>query len=99
MVKLLIIAAVLQILLAIFGPILKIMPFSWLGLINSFISAILFIAVAVILSNQEDILDRIDRQEEKIRKILSHEKKVCKKCNYSYDLDYKSCPNCCNIEM
>lgn len=98
MIKLLFIAAVFQIGFAIFAPLLRIMPFSWLGLINSIISAMLFIAAALILANQEEIISKLDKQEDKLRKLLSSEKKVCKKCNYSYDFNYKSCPNCGNKE-
>lgn len=94
MFKLLIFIAIFQIVLPLIGPILSIVPFSWLWVINSIVSAISIIALAVIYTNQEEIIDKLDRQEEKLRKLLSTEKKVCKRCNYSYDFDYKSCPNC-----
>lgn len=50
------------------------------------------------MSNQEGIMDKLENQEEKLRKLMSREKKICKKCNYAYDFDYKSCPNCGNME-
>lgn len=59
---------------------------------------IAFAGKALILANQEEILSKLNNQEEKLRSLLSSEKKVCKKCNYSYDFDYKSCPKCGNKE-
>ncbi|NLO08969.1 MAG: hypothetical protein GX129_03755 [Clostridiales bacterium] len=80
---------------AIFAPIFSVIPFSWTFLIFSLFFATLFVALANILSNQAEILDKLDRQDNR-QKLLPTEKKVCGKCNHSYDIDYKSCPKCGN---
>lgn len=98
MVKILIGLAVLQIIMGLCATIFASLPVFWMGLISSIISAILIVALAIILSNQEDILYKLEQQEERLRKLSNNEKKVCTKCNYSYDIDYKSCPNCGKIQ-
>jgi uncharacterized paraquat-inducible protein A len=95
MVFLLFLIAVLIIGYAIFAPIFSVIPFSWTLLIINLIFATLFVALANILSNQAEILNRLDRQDNR-QKLLPTEKKVCEKCNHSYDIDYKSCPKCGN---
>jgi uncharacterized paraquat-inducible protein A len=58
------------------------------------ITAAIFFALAMIMGNQEDIIYRLDRQEERMRRMLTKEKVVCPKCNYEHDSDYSSCPHC-----
>lgn len=77
---------------AAFAPILGIISFSWTLLIVNSIFAVLFIALAIILGNQEKILKKLDLQGTRQRKLLPA--KVCIKCNHTYDVDYKSCPKC-----
>lgn len=58
------------------------------------ITAIIFFALAKIIENQENIIYKLDKQEENIRKSLVQEKVVCPKCNYEHASDYSSCPHC-----
>lgn len=71
---------------------------SFLGFLISiaggFATTIIFFALANILDNQITIIYTLKKQEEKQRKLLSQEKKVCSKCNKEYDHDYGSCPHC-----
>ena len=53
-----------------------------------------FFRIIKILENQVTILYALEKQEEKQRKLLGQEKKVCSKCNKEYD--YGSCPHCGN---
>ncbi|NLK99263.1 MAG: hypothetical protein GX271_01230 [Clostridiales bacterium] len=93
MVWILYLCAVIIIGYAVFAPILGVIPFSFTLLMVNGVFAVLFIALANILSNQEEILNKLDHHENKL-KLLSTEKKKCTKCNHSYDIDYKSCPKC-----
>lgn len=85
--------AVIIICYASFAPMLGITTFSWTLLVINCIFAILFIALANILSNQAKILDKLDRLDKRQR-LLPTEKKICEKCSHSYDIEYKSCPKC-----
>ena len=96
MVMVLFIGAIFIVGFAIFAPLIGIISFTWIGLIISIIFAVLFVALANILSNQAEILDKLDRQDNR-QKLLPTEKKICEKCNHSYDIDYKSCPKCGNV--
>lgn len=91
MVWILYICAIVIIGYAAFAPILGIIAFSWTLLIVNSLFAVLFIALAIILGNQEEILKKLDLQGRQ-RKLLPT--KVCIKCNHIYDVDYKSCPKC-----
>lgn len=95
MVRFLYFCAVIIIFYASFAPILGITSFSWTLLVINCIFAVLFIALAKILSNQAEILDKLDRQDKRL-KLLPTEKKICEKCSHSYDVEYKSCPKCGN---
>ena len=57
-------------------------------------SAIIFFAVAKILENQENILFKLENQEEMYKKSFIQPKIACPKCNYECDNDYTSCPHC-----
>ena len=96
MVWILFIVAVIIVGYAIFAPIFGVIPFSWTLLVINVIFATLFIALANILMNQAEILEKLDRQDRR-QKLLPTEKKICDKCNHSYDADYKSCPKCGNV--
>jgi uncharacterized paraquat-inducible protein A len=61
-------------------------------------SAVVLFALAKILENQENILYRLESQEELQRRVQRQEKKVCSKCNNTYESDYNSCPRCGNRE-
>lgn len=98
MVILLIVVAVFQIGYALLTPLIWSIPFSWGVLLSGISSALIAIVLAKILVNQEEILNKLDKQDDRQRKILTIEKKVCKKCNYRYDYDYSSCPQCGNKE-
>lgn len=92
MVWILYICGVIIICYAAFAPVLGIAPFSWGLLIVNCLFAVLFIALANILSNQEEILKKLDLQGNRQRKLMPT--KVCTKCNHSYDIDCNSCPKC-----
>jgi hypothetical protein len=62
------------------------------------IIAILCIALANILGNQEEILSKLQEHDDRQRRLLPAKTKVCTKCNNSYDFDYKSCPKCGNMQ-
>lgn len=55
-------------------------------------SAIILFALAKILENQYEILNKLYHQGSIANRTF--EKKVCLKCNYKYDIDYSSCPHC-----
>ena len=55
-------------------------------------SAIVLFALARILENQYEILNKLQYQETVAKQSLG--KKECIKCNYKYDADYSSCPHC-----
>lgn len=95
MVQLLYYVAVFLVGYAAFAPIFGITGYSWTLLINNSIFAILSVALAKIIEKQNEILKKLDRQDDKL-KWLPREKKLCEKCNHSYDMDYKSCPKCGN---
>lgn len=97
MAQLLFIIAIFLIGYAMFAPLLGVIPFTFVGLISNVIFAILFIALANILNNQSEIIDKLDYLEGGQRKQAT-EKKECTRCNYNYDIDYRSCPKCGNSE-
>lgn len=66
-----------------------------ISLVCGLSSAMIFFALARIIENQENILYKLTYQENEIRKSLIV-KKICQKCDYTYDSDYSSCPHCGN---
>lgn len=93
MARLLFLVAIFFIGFGLFAPLLGIIPFTWLGLVFNVIFAILSIAMANILGNQEEILGKLDQLDDRQR-LIPTQKKECTRCNHSYELDYISCPNC-----
>lgn len=91
--------SVLYIGLSILAPVFRWIPFHWYFVASGILMGTVFAALARILENQEVILNKLETQESRQRKIISKEKKVCPKCSTSYDLDYNSCPNCGHKEQ
>jgi uncharacterized paraquat-inducible protein A len=57
-------------------------------------SSIVLFALANIIENQENILYKLEHQEETEKQIRMQDRKECPKCNYKYDGDSNSCPHC-----
>ena len=57
-------------------------------------SAVILFALARILENQENILHKLQYQEEIQRRSRRQDNKVCPKCDYKYESDSTSCPHC-----
>jgi len=66
----------------------------FISIVGGTSSAVILFALAKIIENQENILYKLQYQEEMNRKSGNKDKKVCPKCNYKYDNDYNSCPHC-----
>jgi len=63
-----------------------------LSIVGSFVSAVIFLALGLILEKQDTILDMLQSLEEKSKPRL--EKITCKKCEKPYTTDYSACPHC-----
>lgn len=97
MIQLLFVISAILIGYTVFAPLLGVIQFTWIGLIFNFTLAILCVALAIILSNQGEILNKLDDLDERQRK-FPRDKKACTRCDHSYDADYKSCPKCGNVD-
>lgn len=57
-------------------------------------SAVIFLALAKVLENQEAILYKLQYFEEIYKSARRQETKVCPKCSRQYEGDMNSCPHC-----
>lgn len=89
-----IMGAVAMIISVIAGLFFGSFPGLLISIAGGISSAIVFFALAKILENQENILHKLNGQEEINKKFFVQEKRTCSKCDYQYSKDYSSCPNC-----
>jgi len=77
-----------------------IMTGSLLGFIavalGGFATSMIFFALSRIIENQNIIINKLDYQYSQELKARNIDKKLCTKCNKTYDVDYTSCPHCGN---
>lgn len=66
------------------------------SLVIGFALAMIFFALSKILENQKNIMGMLEYQYSQDIKARNTEKKICTKCNTTYDPDYTSCPHCGN---
>jgi len=69
---------------------------SFLGFViflaGGFVLSMLFFGLAVVIDKQDEILAKLQSQNERLRKPL--EKTICARCEKEHDINCSSCPHC-----